>query len=107
MGHVEEQRDIITPQQRIIEIFIYNDHTLICILPARVDDIDGAVRRGMPQAWLKYMEKAFGQCKVGWDSCMHTWVQLEHRAGEVYTHQCAYIDAIKPIDVSFSVGKGE
>ena len=86
---------------------MYKNHTLACILSVHHDDIQGMARREVAAAPLKHLEEAVGICKAERRCPLHMGIQYEHKAGEVYTHHCDYIDAVKSIDPSLFTGLGD
>ena len=81
--------------------------TLKCILSVHVDGLEGAATRTTAEPLLKYLEKSVGKRKAEYVSITHTRIQRESKLGEVYTHQCAYIYEIRPLDPVMRKGKDE
>ena len=78
-----------------------------CLLSVHVDDIKGAATKEVAASLLKHLNEKVGQCKADYGSFMHTGIQHEHSAGEVFTHQYVYIDSITPIDTTLFTGKDD
>ena len=78
---------------------------LTMIASAHVDDIKGAARKEIAEALLAHLEKHFGPCKAEWTSFMHVGIQHDHKSGEVYCHQNAYIEALRPLKLATLKGK--
>ena len=56
---------------------------------------------------LKHLNAKVGQCKADYDNFIHTGIQHDHSAGQVFIHQYVYIDSITPIDSTLFTGKDD
>ena len=80
---------------------------LKCVLSTHVDDLKGAARRHVAEDLLKHLERHFGKCKSEWGSFTHTGIAHEHTPGQVICHQHAYVDALRPMDISHLRGRDD
>ena len=80
---------------------------LRCLLAVHVDDTSGMAPKVVADLLLKHLNDSVGRCKADWGSFLHTGVQCEHSPGSVFTHQCVYVDSIRPIDTTMLGCKGD
>ena len=84
----------------------YTPGNLQCLLSVHVDDIKGTASTGLAGSLLKHMNDTVGQCKVDYNSFLHTGAQHESSPGVVFTHQCVYIDSVTLIGAhSLTLGR--
>lgn len=85
----------------------YAPGNLQCLLSLHVGDMIDTARKDTADPLLAHPNKTVGQRKTNCNSFIHTGTQHEHTAGVVFTHSCAYINSITPIDSSVLTGKDE
>ena len=81
--------------------------TLLCILSTHVDDLKGGAKKAVALALLAHIEKAAGKLKQEWAVFTHTGIEHIHSPGEVYAHQQAYLNQLKPLDTALFRGRSE
>ena len=80
---------------------------LLCILSTHADDLKGGAKKAVALALLAHIEKAAGKFKQGWTVFTHTGIEHIHIPGEVYAHQQAYLNQLKPLDTALFRGRPE
>ena len=80
---------------------------LLCILSTHANDLKGGAEKTIAMALLAHIEKAAGKFKQGWTVFTHTGIEHIHIPGEVYAHQQAYLNQLKPLDTALFRGRPE
>ena len=92
--HNEEQQETCTRHTKPQE---FRKGNLQCLLSVHVDDIKGTATTEVAETLLKHLNAKVGQCKADYNNFIHTGIQQDHTAGQVFIHQYVYIDSITPI----------
>ena len=82
--HNEEQQETGI---RHTEPQAFKKGNLQCLLSVHVDDIKGTATKEVAEALLKLLNNKVGQCMADYDNFIHTGIQHDHTAGQVFTHQ--------------------
>ena len=83
--HVGEQTHE-TNEGCTIEVSIYSNNILVCVLLVHVDDIKGVVKKEAAEFPFVHASKAAGHCKAEYGRSMRIGMQNEHAPCNAYTH---------------------